>query len=276
MRLEEALTSCAEAVRQHDPDRYLAGLFIPGPSRPLIFALYAFNHEMARLGEHSREPMLAAVRLQWWRETVEMAANGRPRELPVAVALAELFARAAPPLQLFSAMLDAREFDFAPETFSDLSALEAYCEATSSGLMKIAAHILGARADEYLRHAGIAYALAGLLRSIPFHAVRRMVFLPRDLLAAEGLDPESVYSRSGSRALGQILQRLGVCAKEHLAQANGLAAPRSARVAALPAALVGLYLKALTHSGFDSDRRQETPLYRRQLTLLRAAISGRL
>ncbi len=277
MRLEDALTSCAETVRRHDPDRYLASLFAPAQARPVFLALYAFNYEIARLAERGREPMLAAVRLQWWRETVEEAALGRPRAHPVAEALAELFASSSVPLPLFSAMLDAREFDFGPETFADLAALEAYCEATSSAVMKIAAHVLGADADDYLRHAGIAYALAGLLRSVPFHAACRKLYMPLDMLAAAGIDREAVFSGSNSGVLGPVLRRLGVRAKEHLARANARPAPREALVAALPAALVRTHLKPMMRAGFDPFRRREAPpVYRRQLSLLRAALSGRL
>jgi len=276
MRLEEAQTNCADAVRRHDPDRYLAGLFVPADTRPLIFALYAFNCEIARLGERSREPMLAAVRLQWWRETVEEAAEGRARAHPVAISLADLFARFSLSMELFAGMLDAREFDIGQETFADLGALETYCEATSASLMQIAAQALGVRADDYLRHAGIAYALAGLLRSVPFHAARRKLYMPLDFLTAEALDPEAVYSGSNGEALARVQRRLAARAREHLALANAIRAPRGARIIALPAALVRPQSRLLTRCANPFRQPLEVPVYRRQLALLRATISGRL
>ena len=60
-------------MRAADPDRYFSALFAPAPARPLLLALYAFNHEVARVAETVREPMLGAIRLEWWRETVEGA-----------------------------------------------------------------------------------------------------------------------------------------------------------------------------------------------------------
>jgi phytoene synthase len=277
MRLDEALTSCADTVRRHDPDRYFAALFAPWEKRPLLFALYAFNYEIARLGERNREPMAAAIRLQWWREAVEEAANGRPRSQPAAVGLAELIAKSSPPLELFSALLNAREFDFAGDAFGNLSELESYCTGTSSVLMKIAARVLGERADDFLEHAGIAYALAGLLRSLAFHTVRRRLYLPLEILAAEGLSPEAVFARKNGGAVGRVLRRLVNRAREHLAQAN-LASPRTgAFVAALPAALVSLYLKPLMRAGFDPFGQQiEVPVYRRQVSLLRATLLKKL
>ena len=43
-----------------------------------MFALYAFNYEIARVREIVREPMLGQIRLQWWREAVSAAFSGMP------------------------------------------------------------------------------------------------------------------------------------------------------------------------------------------------------
>src|SRR3569623_1855512 len=80
------------SVRAADPDRYFSALFAPAAARPLLFALYAFNAEVARVAETVREPMLGAIRLEWWRETSEGAAMGAPRHHDVARGLASLFA----------------------------------------------------------------------------------------------------------------------------------------------------------------------------------------
>src|SRR5471030_63417 len=82
----------AQSVRAADPDRYFSALFAPAPLRPCLMALYAFNHEVARIAETVREPMLGAIRLEWWRETAEQAAKGAPRNHDVARGLAALFA----------------------------------------------------------------------------------------------------------------------------------------------------------------------------------------
>jgi len=279
VKTEEALAACEETVRRFDPDRFFASLFAPAKHRPHLFVLYAFNYEVARLGERSREPMLGAIRLQWWREAVEQARDGRPREHPVTIGLADLFTHAAPPPALFEALLDAREFDLVPETFADFAALESYCVATSSGLMRMAADVLGAdaAAEPLLRHAGIAYAFAGLLRAMPFHAARRKLYLPLDMLAAQNVSAEDIFARTNSAALKRVVQGLADNALQHLKSARKNAAQRHAFIAALPAALVPLYLKRVTRRGFDPFRdSSEAALFLRQLRLLRAATSGRL
>ena len=51
-----------------DRDRYLADLFAPADARPHLFALHAFNVEIARVRGKVSEPMPGEIRLQWWRE----------------------------------------------------------------------------------------------------------------------------------------------------------------------------------------------------------------
>src|SRR6202167_4970853 len=91
--MEDALANrLGNALRAADPDRYFASLFAPAALRPHLFALYTFNHEVARIAETVREPMLGAIRLEWWRETAEAAARGVPRNHDVARGLAAMFA----------------------------------------------------------------------------------------------------------------------------------------------------------------------------------------
>jgi 15-cis-phytoene synthase len=267
----------AEAlVRRHDPDRYFATLFAPAPTRPHLFALYAFNYEIARVGEAVREPMMGEIRLQWWREAIAGARDGRPREHEVARVLAEMFASAALPLELFDAMIEARRNDLDPSPFAELAALEAYADATSGNVMRLAARILGAgdSRDDLAREAGIAYALAGLLQAIPYHAGRGTVMLPRDMLEAESLSRDDVLAGK-SAGLRPVIESLAARARTRFAAARKLPRPKQALAAFLPAALVPLKLKRLTAAAFDPFRHKaEVPLHRRQLSLLSAALRG--
>src|ERR1700760_398154 len=114
------------SVRAADPDRFFSCLFAPAGQRPALFALYAFNHEVARVAETVREPMLGAIRLEWWRETVEGAANGAPRNHDVARGLVSLFATGRMNLGDFEALIAARSFDSSADHFPDFAALETY------------------------------------------------------------------------------------------------------------------------------------------------------
>ncbi|HSZ74827.1 MAG TPA: phytoene/squalene synthase family protein [Rhizomicrobium sp.] len=274
-----ALAACEAHVRRVDPPRYFSALFAPKEKRGFLFALYAFNHEIARVGESVREPMMGEIRLQWWRETIEAAREGHPRNHDVARALSEVFAAVNLPQELFDAMIDARGYDFSVDIFADFAALETYAEATSGSLMKLAARVLvaGDGRDAQAREAGIAYALAGVLRAIPFHASRNKVYLPIDLLNALDLSPEEIFAGRGGEKLKAVMHQVALKAKEKLNAARAFGKPGKALPAFLPASLVPLYLKRVTKPRFNAFRDPaDVATHRLQWALLSAATKGRI
>lgn len=253
-------------------------MFAPAEKRPLLFALYAFNHEIARAPEAAREPMMAAIRLQWWREAVEEARAGRPRAQPAAIGLAQLFAHVSFAPGTFEALIDAREVETSPAPFADFAALELHTQATSAALMRIAATLLNAEADvnSLTREAGTAYGLAGILRSIPFHAGRGRTFLPATLLAASGLTTADALSGRHMRGRAVVISQIADAAVAHFAQARRMALPKHVMPAVLASSLVPAYLRHATRSGGDLRSAGDISQFRRQLVLLRAAMFGKL
>lgn len=99
-----------DEVRQSDRDRFLAALFAPELQRRGLLALLAFDHELARTRTVTREPMLARIRLEWWREAVgEAAGEGKPRAQPIVESLSETVRRHGLPETRMNDLIDARE-----------------------------------------------------------------------------------------------------------------------------------------------------------------------
>jgi phytoene/squalene synthetase len=97
-------------VRTADRDRFLTSLFAPEPRRCGLLALLAFDHELARTRSVTREPMLARIRLEWWREAVvEAASEGKPRAQPIVEVLSEIVRRHGLSAQRLFDLIDARE-----------------------------------------------------------------------------------------------------------------------------------------------------------------------
>lgn len=270
--------SSADLVRAADYDRFLSALFVPEARRLHLFALYAFNHEIAKTAEIVTQPVMGQIRLQWWRETIAGIYGGGVRRYETALALAEAIDAHGLPQALFDTLIDARERDIFREEFANLAELETYADATSSGLMRLAVRVLGGgdALDHAARDAGIAYALTGLLRAIPFHAGQRRLMLPADILRKAGMTDEDVFAGDGSR-LSPVISNLADAARKHLARASGVAIPRNLLPALLPASLVRPYLRRLTREGFDIFRdATELSVPRRQLNMLGTMMRGRL
>jgi phytoene synthase len=222
----------AQLVRRHDPDRFLTALFAPEDRRAALFALYAFNHELARAREVASEPMLALIRLHWWREVVEGAARRHEVATPLSAAI-DSGALSRPDLL---ALIAARETEAEP-AIPTLDAWRDYLLAGAGGLAVAAARLLGAPAPEALRTLGAAYGVAGLLRSVAALAAQRRCLLPQDVLAAHGLVPEGVILNPADPAVQPALRDLAQEGRRLLAQGRGLRLPRAAIAAALPAVL---------------------------------------
>jgi 15-cis-phytoene synthase len=153
-------------VRRMDPDRWLASRYIGDEAaRADVIALYAFNYELSRAAEVASQPLVAEMRLAWWREALEEMFEGRPvRRHPVALALAAAAARRGLERQDLEALVDARlrELDTWPLAEAEV---EAYLDATAGGLMALAARVLSPEAGAgQTRHAARAWGLAGLAR----------------------------------------------------------------------------------------------------------------
>lgn len=153
------LSPLGALVRRVDPDRFFCTLFAPPPARETLFTLYAFNHELARAREMVREPHMALIRLQWWREVVE----GARRRHEVADPLGEALDAGRLDAPALLEMVDAREAEV--DGIGDIAAFEAYVQGTAGALMVAAARALGMPEAERLRRPGAAYGVAGLRRA---------------------------------------------------------------------------------------------------------------
>src|SRR5215472_13254337 len=212
------LSPVAALVRRHDRDRYQTALFAPAARREALFALYAFNYEIARV----RENIAAAFE------------GGVARRQPVVERLSAVIRELRLTREHFDRLIDAREIDLEDEPPASLVALENYAEASSSRLVYLALEALGVRdpaAGQAGHHIGIAYALAGLLRAMPIRAHR--------------IIPAALVGRQGA-------VEIAAAASRHLNSARAVSnvIPRSAMPALLPAVITERSLRRLKRARY--------------------------
>ena len=163
------VAACAALVERGDPDRFVAVMAAPAHVRAQLLPLYAFNLEVARAPWVTEEPLIAEMRLQWWRDVVENTASGAARAHEVAGPLHDLIRDFGLPVEVLDRLIAARRWDIHREAHDGPEALEAYLEDTGAGLMWLAARALGApdTAEMPIRAFGWASAAAGYLAAIP-------------------------------------------------------------------------------------------------------------
>ncbi|BBF92715.1 phytoene/squalene synthase family protein [Blastochloris tepida] len=280
--LSEAFAYCESLVREADKDRYLATLFAPADARPHLFALYAFNAEVARVREIVSDPLPGEMRLQWWRDALSGNGPGDVAAHPVAAALMATIRQCRLPVEPFLDLIEARVFDLYDDPMPTLADLEGYTGETSSALMQLAALTLagGREQDtaEIAGHGGVAYALTGLLRSFPLHASRGQMFLPAELLDRHRVNRADVFAGRYTPALKVALAEMRGHAHRHLAAVSRAVGsiPGEVMAAFLPVALVRSYLARMECAGYDPFTTPvQVPQWRRQWTLWRAARQAR-
>ncbi len=262
VKLASGLSPAAEMVRRYDKDRFLTGLFAPAEKRDALMTLYAFNHELARAREVTREPLIALMRLQWWREVVE----GARRTHQLATPLTTLLSNGEIDRSDLLGMIEARETEAEP-MIGTLAAWRAYLLGSAGGVAVAAGRLLGAPDPELLRPAGAAYGAAGVLRCIPALARQQRCLLPVDVLAEHGLTIAAVIAAPTSGLVDAVSRRLAAEGRAMLQEALLSHLPEGARAAALPAVLA------------RRDLRRQPPFPNKRglgdrLAVLRAAVTG--
>jgi phytoene synthase len=148
-----------DLVRKADRERFLAALFAPEPQRSGLLALLAFDHELARSRLVTREPLLARIRFEWWREAAREAAGaGKPRAQPIVESLSETARRHGLAAEALVALVDARE----EEIDGPLDVMRA-----GHALADLELGVLGANDDEPTRRAARAVGAAWLMGEGP-------------------------------------------------------------------------------------------------------------
>jgi phytoene synthase len=275
--MPDAFAHCEDLVRAGDKDRYLATLFAPADRRPHLYALYAFNLEIARVRDLARGPMAGEIRLQWWREALAGERPGEANAHPVAAALLETIARHDLPAATLAGLIEARAFDLYDDPMPTLEAFAAYGRRTASGPIELAARVLDAEhaaVGALAGPAGVAYAATGLLRAVALHASRGRIYLPADVLDRHGARTTDIFAGRATPALRMALAELRAFARTNLDAfaARRAALPPATVPAFLPVALVRPYLDRMERRDYDPFTTPvEVPQWRRQWTLWRAA-----
>jgi len=262
---DTGLSDVGRIVQRHDPDRFLTALFAPAARRETLFVLYAVNHELARAREAVSNPMLALIRLQWWREVAE----GARRRHEVAGPLGEALDGGRLLAADIVGMIEGREAEAGE--IEDAGAFRSYVLAAYGGVAVAAGRARGLEDGaglDALRRLGAAYGVAGVLRSVPALARQERCLLPLDVLAQAGLGAADVIANPVDGRMVPVRAALAGIGREMLATGRAGRLPPAGIAAALTAVLAR---RDLQRPGRDGPRGVGD-----RLAVSVAALSGRV
>lgn len=170
MSFDADVTACAAIVQKGDPDRFAAAMASPVAARRVLFPLYAFNVEVSRAPWITQEPMIAEMRLQWWRDALEeIGAGGSVRRHEVVTPLSKILE--PDHVEVLDRLVASRRWDIYKDAFEDAAHFESYFNETAGGLMQTAAKLLApevsTEAMHHIKRAGYATGLARFLQAVP-------------------------------------------------------------------------------------------------------------
>ncbi len=227
------LSPAALLVRRLDPDLFHAALFAPEPARQRLMLLYAFDIELSRAAARSAEPLIAAMRLQWWRDVVA-GAGAAARGHEVAEPLRGLLSAYALPGDDLALLIDARGMELHGSL--DQHRFGDWLDARFGALTRLAAHLLvgdDAAARRAAGAVGHAIGVAFALRTAAAMAAEAKPFLLPGLARSDRAELSRGRTTGHARATAHRLadQALALLAA---ARAGRRAVPKAAVPALLP------------------------------------------
>lgn len=269
---------CRDMVQQDDRARYETVLFAPRSQQPALWAIYAFNQEIAKTRESVSEPTLGEIRLQWWRDVVGELRAGTVREHPVVAALANAQPSDAV-LKLLDELIDARGRDLYDEGPADQAALEEYAGSVGGALCEVALRLcqdLKPGTDEVtlVRQCGSAWAMLGLVRAIPFHWASNRNFVPGDkgLASLATTDADKMYALAKG-AIDQMI-KFSVTQLADM-KATDIKLQEDSRHILLLNTQLDIHIKALNAADNNPFHAREPSTLQRMMKLAGATFLGR-
>ncbi|MGF6595709.1 squalene synthase HpnD [Paraburkholderia sp. GAS448] len=238
---------------------YLAMRILPAAQRDAMYQVYAFCRAVDDIADSDMPRAERAAALERWRADIDACYAGAPR------ASLRALTRHIHTFHLqredFHEMINGMAMDAAEDIVApDEATLDLYCDRVASAAGRLSVRIFGMQEEpgrELAHHLGRALQLTNILRDIDEDADINRCYLPRELLAREGIatvDPHTIADDpSLPRACAPLVER----AKAHFARADQIMDSQPRNCVRAPRIMSGVYrclLERTVERGFDIPR----------------------
>lgn len=272
------LRACRLLLREGSKSFYAASLLLPRHVRDEAGAVYAWCREGDHAVDRTGDPAAAVLRLE---DSLARIYDGDPKG-PVERAFAWTAATHGIPRSVPAALLEGFGWDAADRTYATLDSLIEYCVRVGSTVGVMMSLVMGRRLETTLRSAsrlGVAMQLTNIARDVGEDARMGRLYLPCELLADNGVEPEAWLARPQPvpgvrRAVRVVLDGADAL---YAASWQGIETlPARSRPAIRSAALVYAEIGAKVRAaGCDSVTRRAWTRRSEKVGLLARAIAGR-
>ncbi|MBR0646649.1 presqualene diphosphate synthase HpnD [Plastoroseomonas hellenica] len=202
---------------------YAAMRLMPPAERAAMFAIYAFCRLVDDIADDGTRPRpVRAIELDEWRADLAALYAGRPagRAAFLAGPISDFDLRQ----EDFLAVIDGMAMDVAADIRApDLATLDLYCDRVASAVGRLSTRIFGmetAPGLDLAHHLGRALQLTNILRDLDEDAGIERLYLPRELLAAAGIDTAEPAAAIADPRVDAACRALAERAQAHFAEAD--------------------------------------------------------
>lgn len=234
MTAGNTLHHCEEILAEAPDDWALARLFLPRESRNAATALLALRAELRRLPFSSEEPGIVHMKLQWWRDEIERAANGETQH-PVLQAMSAFGFPAGLESDYLQELVDAAAMEFDADAIRNDADRQLYLYRSSGVVAELFARLacgLDRSQSRLARDIGMACGQLDVLQRLAHDLPRSCFRIPLDALATHEIAPAAIAQAPAERRAAllkgerDMLDRLRITARTRMAETEPLAALR--------------------------------------------------
>lgn len=249
---------------------YIAMRILPAAQRDAMFHVYAFCRAVDDIADSDAPRAERSAALARWRADIDACYAGAPR--PSLAKLTQHIRTFDLKREDFHAMIDGMAMDATEDICApDEATLDLYCDRVASAAGRLSVRIFGMSEEAGValaHHLGRALQLTNILRDIDEDAAINRCYLPRELLASEGVSTTHPAVIANDPSLPRVCSTLAERALRHFEEADALmdAAPRQEVRA--PRIMSGVYrvlLERTLERGFNMPR---TPIAKPKARLL--------
>jgi phytoene synthase len=235
---------------------------LPPAKREACFAVYAFCREVDDIADGDAPQQEKRAALAEWRAEIERLYAGAPNR-----AVTRVLRRAIEDYGLerdaFLALIDGMEMDAnGPIRAPSLDELKLYCARVAGAVGRLCVRIFGIPGPEgraLAESLGRALQLTNILRDLVEDADQGRLYLPRELLSAQGISARDPRAALSDARLPLVCAALGAHARASFAEADAIMARLDA-VAVRPARIMAeVYKRPLARMTAQGFRNVTAP-----------------
>jgi phytoene synthase len=273
------LVACEALMRGGSKSFFAASRVLPARVRAPAIALYAFCRVADDAIDLADDPAAAVERLDARLDAIYAR---RPQSYESDRALAVVVDRFDLPRGLLDALIEGFRWDSEGRRYETIGQLEDYCARVAGTVGAMMAILMGTRSRTALARAcelGVAMQLTNIARDVGEDARNGRLYLPREWLREEGIDPQAwLRQPSFVPGIGRVVARLLALADTLYQRAEqGIAElPRDCRAAIMAARLVYAEIgREVERNGLDSLTRRAVVSTSRKTWLITRAMLAR-